>query len=221
MEPRLDPVEIRVIGSLIEKRVTTPEYYPLTLNALVNACNQTTNRSPVTSYDEGTVGRALLSLDRKGLLWTVQNSRVPKYGERLKEKLNLDGSQLAAMCVLLLRGAQTPGEIRARTGRLHPFASLAEAESALESLARAEPPLVRKLPRLPGTKEARFTQLLGEEVAGEEGEAAAGAPALEPVAPETHPESDRISRLESEIESLRQEFEELRRQVLESKVETG
>jgi len=151
MEPRLDPVEIRVIGSLIEKQVTTPEYYPLTLNGLVNACNQTTNRSPVTSYDEGTVGRALLSLDRKGLIWTVQNSRVPKYGERLKEKLNLDGSQLAAMCVLLLRGAQTPGEIRARTGRLHPFASLAEVESALETMARAELPLVRKLPRLPGT----------------------------------------------------------------------
>jgi len=221
MEPRLDPVEIRVIGSLIEKQVTTPEYYPLTLNGLVNACNQTTNRSPVTSYDEGTVGRALLSLDRKGLLWTVQNSRVPKYGERLKDKLNLDGSQLAAMCVLLLRGSQTPGEIRARTGRLHPFASLAEVESALETMARAAPPLVRKLPRLPGTKEARFTHLLGEEVAGEEEDAAAGEPAMKPVAPETHPESDRISRLESEIESLRQEFEELRRQVLESKVETG
>ena len=221
MEPRLDPVEIRVLGCLIEKQVTTPEYYPLTLNGLVNACNQTTNRSPVTSYDEGTVARALLSLDRKGLLWTVQNSRVPKYGERLKDKLNLDGSQLAAICVLMLRGSQTPGEVRARTGRLHPFASLAEAESALESLARAEPPLVRKLPRLPGTKEARFTQLLGEEVAGEEGEAATGAPALEPVAPETHPEGDRISRLESQIESLRQEFEELRRQVLESKLRTG
>src|SRR2546426_406119 len=127
MEPRLDPVEIRVLGCLIEKQVTTPEYYPLTLNGLVNACNQTTNRSPVTSYDEGTVARALLSLDRKGLLWTVQNSRVPKYGERLKDKLNLDGSQLAAICVLMLRGSQTPGEVRARTGRLHPFASLAEA----------------------------------------------------------------------------------------------
>lgn len=203
----LDAVEGRVLGALIEKQITTPDYYPLTLNALVNACNQTTNRDPVTHYDEGTVGHALEGLRAKGLAWAVSNSRAPKYGNSFADKTRLARPQVAVMCVLLLRGPQTTGEIRGRTGRLHEFASLEEVDAAIEELAAMEPPFVVKLPRAPGTKEARHAHLLGGAVAAGAGEAPAPAPAgLEPLERE-------LAALRDEFESLRTEFAELKRRL--------
>ena len=211
----LDPVEVRVIGSLIEKQITTPEYYPLTLSALVNACNQTTNRDPVVSHDEGTVARALDSLREKNLLWKVTGSRVPKYDHRFSERFKLTAQQIAVMCVLMLRGPQTVGEIRGRTGRLHEFASLDEVEKVLESLMGAEPPLAARLPRLPGTKESRHAHLLGGEIRVPEREE---LPRSEPAMTEVRGENERISRLEDEVEALRQELQELRRHFLDFKI---
>ena len=214
MDVPLDPVEIRAIGSLIEKQVTTPAYYPLTLNALVNACNQTTNRDPVTTYDEGTIAHALESLREKGLAWIVTGSRVPKYEHRFSEKFKLAAREMAVMCVLMLRGFQTAGEIRGRTGRLYEFASLEEVEAALETLMKAEPPFAIKLPRLPGTKEPRFSHLLGGEVAGEGRES---APRAQAAIVEVPVENERIAKLESEIEDIRRELQELRRQLQDLK----
>jgi uncharacterized protein YceH (UPF0502 family) len=208
----LDAAEIRILGALLEKQITTPEYYPLTLNALVNACNQTTNRDPVTTLDEGTVARTLEGLREKSLVWVVRGGRAPKYEHRLAEKLALGAPETAVMCVLMLRGPQTPGEIRGRTGRLHAFAGIDEVEATLEGLMRTAPPLVTRLPRLPGTKEARFAHLLGGEPAAE---ITASSPRSEPAEPAAHPEGERIARLEREIEALREEVELLRGQVAE------
>ena len=213
MEWSLDAVEIRVLGSLIEKQIAAPEYHPLSLNAVVLACNQTTNRDPITTYDEGTVARALESLRVKSLIWSVRGARVPKYEQRFKEQSQLAPPEVAMMCVLMLRGPQTAGEIRARTGRLHEFASLEEVDQVLEALMKAEPPFVAKLPRLPGTKESRFVQRIGAEAPHTE---------RQPVEPEaltpTAPSGDeRATRLEQAIEGLRQELQELRQQFLELK----
>lgn len=210
----LSAVEVRILGALIEKKITTPEYYPLSLNALVLACNQSTNRDPVSDYDEGTIGRTLEGLRQKGLAWVVSGGRVPKFEHRFGEKFRVAGAELAAMCVLMLRGAQTPGEIRGRSGRLHEFAGLPDVETALETLMRAEPPLVTRLPRLPGTKESRFAHLLGGSVAAADSETAAHAAAP----PVERPESgDRVARLEREVESLRAEIHDLRRELEELK----
>lgn len=214
MDVLLNPVEVRVIGSLIEKQITTPEYYPLTLNALVNACNQTTNRDPVVSYDEKTVARALESLRERSLIWMVTGSRVPKYEHRFTEQLKLAEQEISVMCVLMLRGPQTAGEIRGRTGRLYEFASLEEVEIVIESLMTAEPPFVMKLPRQPGTKESRYAHLLSGEVHVEQQEV---QPRPEPVMQEVRAENEKIARLESEVETLRQELQELRQQFLDFK----
>jgi uncharacterized protein YceH (UPF0502 family) len=215
MDATLDPVEVRVIGCLIEKRVTTPEYYPLTLNSLVLACNQTTNRDPVTSYDEGAVGRALESLRIKALVWTLRGGRAIKYEHRFAEKFKLAAPEMAVMCVLMLRGPQTTGEIRGRTGRLHAFAGLEEVDAAIESLTRSDPPLVTKLPRAPGTKESRFAHLLGSEVAVSMSESSSVA---EPVVEPRH-DDDRIARLESEVAAIRDEIETLRREFQDLKTQ--
>jgi uncharacterized protein len=212
----LNPVEVRVLGSLIEKQITTPEYYPLTLNALTNACNQLSNRDPVVSFDEKMVVRAIESLREKQLVWMVTGSgRVPKYEHRLTEALSLAEQEIAVLCVLMLRGPQTPGEIRGRTGRLYEFQELSEVDLTLEAMMTAEPqPLVVKLPRQAGMKESRHAHLLSGEVRIEEQEP---APRLEPAALEVRAENERIARLEESLESLRQELTELKQQFLDFK----
>src|SRR2546421_975127 len=182
----LNETEVRVLGSLAEKQVTTPDYYPLTLNALVHACNQISNREPVVNYDERTVADAVESLRAKNLVYIFYGaeSRVPKYKHMMREVFALSPQELAAMCVLMLRGPQTVGEIRGRTGRLYEFADLSEVEATLEGLARRDEPLVSKLPRQTGRKEARYAQLLSGrpevEEAGDEPAAPAGPPPATP-----------------------------------------
>jgi uncharacterized protein YceH (UPF0502 family) len=211
----LTQVEVRVLGSLIEKEITTPEYYPLTLNALVNACNQISNRDPVVSFDERTVARALESLREKKLTWMVTGiGRVPKYEHRFSEALKLAEQELAVLCVLMLRGPQTVGEIRGRTGRLYEFKELEEVDLTLQALMTAEPPLAVKLPRQPGTKESRYAHLLAGEVQVEEREV---APRLEPATLEVRQENERIAKLEEELAHVRSELAELKQQFVDFK----
>ena len=163
----ISAVEARALGALVEKEITTPEHYPLTLNALVNACNQITNRDPVVSFSETMVTRALSGLREKNLagVYHDADSRVPKYAHRLQEALSLSGPETAVLCVLLLRGPQTVGELRGRTGRMYEFSTLAEVEATLHSLAtKKSQPLVAKLPRQAGFKESRFEHLLEGDV---------------------------------------------------------
>jgi uncharacterized protein YceH (UPF0502 family) len=204
MDFSLDTDEVRVLGSLLEKEVTTPEYYPLSLNALLNACNQKSNRDPVVHFDEDTVERALYTLRDKGLLLNITGagSRVPKYGHRLSEKLNLGRRELAILCELMVRGPQTLGELRTRAERMHHFDDLAEIESILDRM----PELVVRLPRRPGEKEARYAHLLS-------GPAAAAALEQEqPADSVAPPRSDRLLLLEAEVAQLRQEIEDLKQQ---------
>lgn len=217
MDEILSEVEVRVVGSLVEKQVTTPDYYPLTLNALTNACNQLSNRDPVVRYDETTVTAALDSLRGRNLVYVFygSESRVPKYKHMMREKYELSAAELAVMCVLMLRGPQTVGEVRGRTGRLYEFADLGEVESILDSLARRDEPLVVKLPRQTGRKDARYAHLLSGPVVLEEAEQAESGAAPQHVARGTS--ADRIARLEAEVESLRGETEDLRRQFDEFK----
>lgn len=211
MDLLLQPEEVRVLGSLLEKEVTTPEYYPLSLNALVNACNQKSNRDPVVEFDADTVEQAAQLLRDKGLLVTITGagSRVPKYGHRISEKLNLGRRELAIMCELMVRGPQTLGELRTHCERMHKFDDLAEVEAVIERL----PELVVRLSRRPGEKEVRYAHLLsGTPVIPEASEEA--LPAREgrpdPVAAGRGP--DRIAALESEVARLRDEIENLKQQ---------
>jgi uncharacterized protein len=212
----LSPEEVRVVGALIEKQVTTPEYYPLTLNALRQACNQLSNRDPVVSFDERTVVWALDSLrDRKLVrVVTTADGRVPKYRHVLDEALGLKSPEMAVMCVLLLRGAQTVGEIRTRTERLYPFSALSFVETTLEDLMTRDAPLVLKLPRQTGQKESRYMHLLGGEVEVTEAEEARTA---EGATAEARGESGRVARLEQELREVRAELAELREQFGEFK----
>lgn len=200
MDLLLHPVEVRVLGSLLEKEITTPEYYPLSLNALVNACNQKSNRDPAVHFDEDTVEHALQSLRDKGLLLSITSagSRVHKYGHRISEKLNLGRPELAILCELMLRGPQTLGELRNRAVRMHPFDDLDQVQSVIDRL----PELMVKLERRPGEKESRFAHLLS------------GTPAVsqtqpEPPAPQR---SDRVANLETEVAQLRHELQDLKQQ---------
>ena len=194
----LSDVEVRVLGSLIEKEITTPDYYPLSLNALVAACNQSSNRNPVVHLDESTVAGAADSLREKKLVHLVDRgeSRVIKHRHVLYEALNLGRPGVAVLCVLMLRGPQTPGEIRTRTNRLYDFSSLEEMEIVLNSLMSGDPPLVVRLPRQSGQKEVRYAHLLSGEV----------------MLTEPEPELDRIGKLEKEVEDLKKQFEEFRKQ---------
>jgi uncharacterized protein len=199
----LHPAEVRVLGALLEKDITTPEYYPLTLNALINACNQKSSREPVVGYDEDTVIQALSLLRNKGLALKITGAghRVEKYSHRLGESLNLGRRELALLCVLMLRGAQTVGELRGRTERMHDFADLEEVERCLESLAVREPePLVARASR------GRWVQLLGG-TPDDSDEAATEAPLERRAALE-----DRVAALEQEVERLKDQFEGFRRQ---------
>ena len=173
MDLLLHPAEVRVLGSLLEKEVTTPEYYPLSLNALVNACNQKSNRDPVVEFDASTVERALQSLRDKGLLLAITGagSRVPKYSHRFSEKLNLGRRELAILCELMIRGPQTLGELRTHCERMHPFDDLAEVEAVIDRL----PELIVKLGRRPGEKEVRYAHLLSGTPAISEAELASSS----------------------------------------------
>ncbi len=162
----LSEVETRVLGSLVEKELTTPDYYPLSLNALLNACNQKSNRDPVMNLNENAVSQALRSLDKEGLAGRADgmDNRVTKFEHRLQEAFNFDRREIAILCELLLRGPQTPGELRSRADRMHPFDDLGQVQSTLQRLAQREPPLVKMLPRQPGTKESRYAHLLSGDV---------------------------------------------------------
>lgn len=199
----LTPAEVRVLGSLIEKESTTPEYYPLTLNALVNACNQKSNRDPVVAYDDDTVVDAISGLREKKMAVEITGAgmRVPKYAQRLSETLNLGRRELALLCTLLLRGRQTVGELRDRAERMHRFGDIDEAETCLNHLIEME--LAVRLPRQPGEKEVRYMHLLGGPVEV----AAEPAPAPQPAAA-----SSRLDRLEAELEELKRQFAEFRKQ---------
>jgi uncharacterized protein YceH (UPF0502 family) len=208
----LNDVEVRVLGSLIEKDITTPDYYPLSLNALVNACNQKNNRDPVMTLDEEAVRAALDLLQRQRLAGPAGgvDSRVTKYEHRLQEVFNFDRREIAVLCVLLLRGAQTPGELRGRTERMYQFEALEDILATLERLGQRESPLVTVLPRQPGTKESRYRHLLSGGVP--EAQVSVGAPAVGP-APERAPGEDRVSRLEGGVAELRREIGEMREQL--------
>ena len=205
VNPILNHVETRVLGSLIEKDITTPDYYPLSLNALVNACNQKSNRDPVMNLDENAVRDGLRALNDKGLAGTVSSadSRVPKYEHRLQEAFNLPRAETAVLCVLLLRGPQTPGELRGRTERMHRFEELSDVHSALQRLIQRDSPLVQMLPRQPGTKETRYVHLLSGEME------IAELPAQEPGVASA--DGDRIALLETELGGLKAELAELKK----------
>jgi len=208
VNPVLNPMEARVLGALIEKDITTPDYYPLSLNALVNACNQKSNRDPVMSLDENAVRDALYSLNEKGLAGAVSSadSRVSKYEHRLQEKFNLARGETAILCVLLLRGPQTPGELRGRTERMFSFNDLSDVQAALQGLMQREGALAKALARQPGTKEARYAHLLCGEVEGAEA-------ASEAVVTSASLDGSRITRLEIEVGNLKSEIADLRQQL--------
>jgi uncharacterized protein len=213
MDILLNEVEARVLGSLIEKDLTTPEYYPLSLNALLHACNQKSNRDPFMNLDEDAVRQAMRSLEKKELAGPADNmeSRVTKYEHRLQEAYNFTRHEIAILCELLLRGPQTPGELRNRADRMHKFEDLGIVQSTLQRLMKREPPLAKVLPKQPGTKEARYAHLLCGDVAGWEppesiaagiGSATGGTGA-----------SERMTRLEEEVAGLREQVADLQQQL--------
>jgi uncharacterized protein YceH (UPF0502 family) len=215
----LNDIEVRVLGSLVEKQVTTPEYYPLTLNALTLACNQKNNRDPVTAYDETTVAQALESLREKNLVYVFHGStsRVRKYKHVMTEVMHLSRPELGLVCVLMLRGTQTPGELRGNASRLYEFSGLEEVEQTLNSLISREPePLVTRLPRQPGQKETRFAHLLSGAV---DVEAAIAVERSVKINARGRSESERVEKLEQElaelaaqVQKLQEQFQEFRRQ---------
>ena len=206
MELSLTETEVRVLGSLIEKDITTPEYYPLSLNALVNACNQKSNRDPFMQLDETAVRDALSSLQERRMAGPAggADSRVTKYEHRLQEVFNFTRQEIAVLCVLLLRGPQTPGELRGRSERMHRFEALDDVQAALQKLMQRDPALVRVLPRQPGTKESRWMHLLGGEAALDSAQ-----PAIVTDDSSTG-DPKRMAQLEEEVAALRREVGELK-----------
>ena len=213
MELTLSANEVRVLGCLVEKEITTPEYYPLSLNALMNACNQKSNRDPMMGLDEDAVRKALRSLTDQYVVRSASgDSRVAKFEHRLNELYNFHRHEIAVLCVLMLRGPQTPGELRTRSERMYAFEDLEAVHSALNLLMRREPPLVKVLPRQPGTKEARFMHLLSGDVVPE----GANESATESVEADrgalSTQDRERIEQLETEVSELQRELETLREQ---------
>ena len=213
----LSPLETRILGALIEKEITTPEYYPLSLNALINACNQKSNRDPMMNVDEDAARTALRSLSDRGYAGAADNfdSRVTKYEHRLQEAFNFDRRETAILCELFLRGPQTPGELRSRCERMHKFDDLNEITLTLQRLMKRDPVLVALLPKQPGTKEARYAQLLSGPV-----ETGGASDAPQHAAVTGHSASHRgqdNAALESEVAALRKELDELKEQFAEFK----
>lgn len=206
----LTPVEARVLGALIEKEATTPEYYPLSLNALVNACNQKNNREPVMQLGEDEVRQALRALEEDRLAGPARgsDSRVTKYEHHLQEVFNFTRGETAILCVLLLRGPQTPGELRGRTERVHRFEEIEDVLSVLQRLMQREEPLVAALPRQPGTKEIRYAHLLSGEP-----EASLAVPPRTTAEPMDASSVDRLQHLEAEVANLRREIAEMKAQL--------
>ena len=209
MELSLAETEVRVLGALIEKDITTPEYYPLSLNALVNACNQKSNRDPVMQLDEDAVRDAVGALQERRMAGPAggADSRVTKYEHRLQEVFNFTRPEIAVLCVLLLRGPQTPGELRGRTERMYRFESLDDVQSALQKLMQRDPALVKVLPRQPGTKEARWAHLLSGDVAPDSAHTARAAD------DRSSGDGERIARLEEEVSALRREVGDIKDQL--------
>src|ERR1700732_1751980 len=209
MPLELSPIETRVLGALLEKERTTPEYYPLSMNALVVACNQTTNRDPIVSYDDRTVEQGLDQLREKKLAMLIHTAgaRVPKYRHTLLDSYNLDAREVALLCVLMLRGPQTPGELRSRTERMCGPMTLPETEKCLEELAGGGDPFVRAMPARPGQKEKRYVQLLSGEPELDSS-TIAPATASGPVAGKS-----RIDTLEAELNTLKAEIRALREEL--------
>ena len=206
MTHAISTVAARVLGSLVEKEITTPEYYPLSLNALANACNQKNNREPVMNLDEDQIRQALHQLEDDGLAGPARgtDSRVTKYEHRMQEVFNFTRGEIAVVCVLLLRGPQTPGELRGRGERMHRFEELSDVQSTLQRLMQKEPPLVKVLPRQPGTKEARYAHLFSGEPAEWVGNSEVA---------ESSGTGSSMAQVEAEIAALREEVAELRAQV--------
>ncbi|MCU1331651.1 MAG: Protein of unknown function YceH [Candidatus Angelobacter sp.] len=206
----LNSAEARVLGALVEKDITTPDYYPLSLNALINACNQKNNREPVTNFDEETVRLALRNLSDKQLAGMARGAdgRVAKYEHRLQEVFNFTRPETAILCVLLLRGPQTPGELRGRGERMHRFEDLDEVLSGLQQLMRRDPPLAKALGRRPGTKEIRYAHLLS-------GDVEAWEPPSETAASGVTDENERVAHLEAQVATLQSEVAELKQQMAE------
>jgi uncharacterized protein YceH (UPF0502 family) len=206
MPEKLNEVEVRVLGCLVEKQLTTPEYYPLTLNALTAACNQRSNRDPVVAYDDQTITSALDSLRDKNLVYVFygSTSRVVKYKHMLPGVFELEPDEVAVMAVLMLRGPQTVGELRERTGRMHEFSGLGEVQETLDRLSSRDDPLIVKLERQPGRKDPRYAHLL----AGQPDNPVSAAPSHSAAA--TQPAGSRIDAVESEVKALRAEVEALR-----------
>lgn len=202
----LSAIEARVLGALVEKSKTTPDYYPLTLNALTAACNQSSNRDPVTTYTEEQVEAAMRDLRERKLARSVRTSRsrIMKHQHDLEQALVLDGAAVSVLAVLLLRGPQTVGELRTRTERYHDFAGLDEVEATLTSLAADDPPLVRRLDRQPGQKEARWTHLLGS--AEPDAPPVAAAPDPAPIEVDAAPWEARLAALERRVAELEQQL---------------
>jgi uncharacterized protein YceH (UPF0502 family) len=206
----LSVVETRVLGALVEKDITTPDYYPLSLNALVNACNQKNNREPVMNLGEDAVRQALDALHGNNLAGPASgaDNRVTKYEHRLQEVFNFNRGETAILCILLLRGPQTPGELRARTERMQRFEALDEVQSTLQRLMQREPRLVKVLPRQPGTKEARYVHLLSGDI-----EDVSAARPASPAMANNLADNERLAGLEGEVRELHKEVADLKQQL--------
>jgi len=210
---KLTPAEARVLGALVEKEITTPDYYPLSLNALMNACNQRSNREPVMDLDEDDLRQALHGLEAKQLAGRARSAdgRVTKYEYWLGEAFNFSRAETALICVLLLRGPQTPGELRGRSERLHEFTEISDVLGALQKLMEREPPLVALLPRQPGAREARYAHLLCGSVDTAVATGASSS-AVEPESPVSQ-DGERIAQLESTVAELQREIAALREKI--------
>lgn len=216
MPEQLNETEARILGALVEKQLTTPEYYPLTLNSLVTACNQKNNREPVMSLTESTVNNSLEALRDRNLVYVFygSTSRVPKYKHMLPSVYELDAAETAVMAVLMLRGPQTLGELRERTGRMHEFSGLGEVQETLDGLMRRDDPLVVKMERIAGQKEQRFAHLLSGAIDVEAFAAAHPTRAVQAEAAAGRMEKleQEVSSLRGEVESLKATFDEFRKQ---------